>query len=136
MARPPYFIDTDDQIGLMTIRFDTVFWDVGVAQCFARDAVAAASGMNWPVGEHLVLVDLRNAVLQTQQVYDQMKSLIGGATAKRIALVAAAPLARMQTKRLQLRDNIVMFAEMNEAAAWLLADTVSTARPATVASSM
>ena len=119
MDQRPYAIETDDELKLMVIRFDPVLWDDGVAQRFAHDCLAAAATMTCSPGEHLVLIDLRNAVLQSQDIYDKMKTLISAATARRIALIASAPLARMQTKRLQLRDTIVMFADIDDARAWL-----------------
>ena len=117
----PYDIQLDSAQRLMTITFKSVFWDDSVSRRFVGDCLGAAVALA-AQGEHVILVDLRTAVLQSQVVYEKMKALIGGATARRVALVATSPLARMQTKRLQLRDNIVLFASMDEARDWLFAD--------------
>ena len=122
MNSRPYRIASDPKRRLITITFDSVFWDAGVAERFRAECVAAVASLRCVPGTHLVLVDLRNAVLQSQEIFDKMQALIGTATASRIALVAATPLARMQTKRLQIRDTAVMFADMADAEAWLFAE--------------
>ena len=122
MDNKPYQITTDPDRKLVTMSFDPVFWNDGVSECFVRDCIGAVTSLACDPKEHLILVDLRNAVLQRKEIYDQMLSLVGAATARRIALVAAAPLARMQTKRLQIRDDIVMFDELADAQRWLFAD--------------
>lgn len=127
MQSRPYQIAIDRNRRLMTISFQTVFWDAGIAERFRADVTAAVDALRCEPGSHLVLVDLRNALLQDKAIFAKMQGLIGGATAARIALVAATPLARMQTKRLQLRDNIVMFAELEEAEAWLFAPDAAAA---------
>lgn len=127
MDPAPFRIAADPALKLVTITFDQVFWDVGIAERFRDDCLAAVAGLGCAPGTHLILVDLRNAVLQSQDVYDRMKSLAGSATASRIALVASTPLARMQTKRLQIRDTIVMFADMPDARAWLFGAEVRAA---------
>ena len=115
----PYAIRTDGPRKLVSISFTQEIWDVAIADRFRADVLAAIASLRCAPGRHLTLVDLRNAVLQSKDVYERMQSLATASTAKRIALVAATPLARMQTKRLQLRDNIVMFADLPEAEAWL-----------------
>jgi hypothetical protein len=121
MSLQPFQIATDPSRRLITITFSTLFWSLDIARSFRTEVVSATAALQCRPGDHLVLVDLRNAVIQSQEIYQRMQSLIGSATAARIALVASSPLARMQTKRLQVRENIVMFKEMDEAHAWLLA---------------
>jgi len=122
MASAPFRIACDPVRRLLTMTFDQVFWDTDVAERFRADCLAAAASFGCAPGTHVVLVDLRNAVLQSQSVFERLRLLAGDATAAKIALVAADPLARMQTKRLQVRDTIVMFAEMADAQCWLFAD--------------
>jgi len=120
MQAKPYRIVADPTQSLITITFDSVFWDMAVAEQFMRDCTAAVVALGGSAEQHLILVDLHNAVVQSQDVFDKMLALVGSATAARIALVASAPLARMQTKRLQVRDGVVMFATVESARAWLL----------------
>ena len=115
----PYQITTDPLRKLVTMSFDPLFWDEGVSKSFIRDCIGAVESLACDQKQHLILVDLRHAVLQSKDVYDRMLSLVASATARRIALVAAAPLARMQTKRLQIRDDVVMFDELSVAESWL-----------------
>lgn len=119
MDQRPYAIAADPARKLVTMSFDPVFWHKGVSSNFIQDCITAIASLECHSGEHVILVDLRQAVLQGQEVYNQMLGLMSSATARRIALVAAGPLTRMQTKRLQVRDNIVMFGDMAEATDWL-----------------
>lgn len=117
MDAKPYQIATDPARKLVTMSFDPVFWDEGISKNFIRDCVGAVESLACDSKQHLV--DLRHAVLQSKDVYDRMLSLVESATARRIALIAAAPLARMQTKRLQVREDVVMFDELPDAESWL-----------------
>jgi len=121
MTAKPYQITIDHRRSLIAISFTPVFWSDSVSSSFVADCLAAVQSMTCKPAEHLILVDLQNAVLQSKDVYDRMIGLVGAATARRIALIAAAPLARMQTKRLQIRDNVVMFDDAASAQAWLFA---------------
>jgi len=115
----PYNIAAHPARKLIVLTFRQVFWDAEVADRFRSECLAAVASLGCAPGEHLILADLHNAVLQSQATYEKIQELIGSATAAGIALVAATPLARMQTKRLQIRDNVVMFADRAEAEAWL-----------------
>ena len=126
MQTLPYLIHADERRHLLTITFDTVFWDLAVTERFATECRQSVALLGCAPGRHLILVDLRNAVLQGQEVYARLQSLIGSATARRIALVASSPLARMQTKRLQVNEHIVLFADLDDANAWLF-DEISEA---------
>ena len=119
MQPRPYLIQADARRQLVTITFESVFWDIDVAARFEAECRERIVSLGCAPGAHLVLVDLRNAVLQGQEVYARMQALVGSATARRVALVASSPLARMQTRRLQVREDIIMFAEMEDAQAWL-----------------
>ena len=127
MDAKPYQITTEPARKLVSMSFDPMFWDEGVSQSFIRDCVGAVGALACNPKHHLILVDLRHAVLQSKDVYDRMLSLVAAATARRIALVASAPLARMQTKRLQIRGNVVMFDELSAAESWLFSHDESAA---------
>lgn len=127
MDAKPYQITTEPARKLVTMSFDPIFWDEGVSNSFIQDCVGAVGSLACDPKQHLILVDLRHAVLQSKDVYDRMLSLVSSATARRIALVAAAPLARMQTKRLQIRDDVVMFDELPAAESWLFSHNGSAA---------
>jgi len=122
MTAKPYLITGDAARKLITISFDAVFWQVDVSSDFIRDCVGAVAALGCDPRQHRILVDLRNAVLQSKDTYDRMLALVASATAYRIALVAAAPLARMQTKRLQIRPDVVMFDTLPAAETWLFED--------------
>ena len=126
MSSQAYQIRADAPRQLVTITFETLFWDLNVAQRFEAECRESVASLGCAAGQHMILVDLRNAMLQGQDVYARMQALIGTTTARRIALVASSPLARMQTKRLQVRDGIIMFADMDDAQAWL-SDRISEA---------
>jgi len=119
MTAAPFHIATHPARKLVVLTFVQEFWDEEVADRFARECLAAVASLGCAPGEHVVLADLHNAVLQSQATHERMQGLIASATAARIALIAATPLARMQTKRLQIRDTVVMFADRAEAEAWL-----------------
>jgi hypothetical protein len=122
MQSTPFRIVTDHARTLVIIEFERVFWDADIAKTFMKACIVAVTSLDCAPGEQLIMVDLREAVLQSQSVFEKMLALMAGATARRIALVASTPLARMQTKRLQIRENVVMFGEMTEAEAWLFGD--------------
>jgi hypothetical protein len=119
MPDAPFTIGSDPARRLLTIGVASLLWDMALARHFAAGCAAAVARLDCAPGQHLVLVDLRNAVIQSQDVFERLHALVSASVARRIALVAAAPLARMQTKRLQLRDNVVMFGDLREAEAWL-----------------
>ncbi len=83
-----------------------------------HDAIAA---MGCPLGQQIVLVDLRKCPLQVQDVVKTFKSKIGGEqSARRIALVTGDSAARMQARRIIERDDAALFSSIGEAEAWLL----------------
>ena len=116
----PYRISADASHKLVSIYFEPVFWDMEVCKRFMGDCLSAVASLGAQGGDFLVLVDLRDAVIQSQDVYVKAQALIASNAALRIALIASTPRARMQTKRLLLRDNVMMFPDVPEAEAWLV----------------
>jgi hypothetical protein len=127
MDPKPYTIAVDRDQNLVTIAFAPVFWTGNVSGNFIKDCIGVVTSLPCKPGDHLILVDLHNAVIQSKSVYDKMIVLITSATARRIALIASEPIARMQTKRLQTRDTIVLFEDVSTARTWLFEDRSSAA---------
>lgn len=119
MNAKPYQIATDPHRKLVSMSFDPVFWNDGVSKDFMRDCIDAVQSLGCDFREQLILVDLSHAVLQSKDIYQRMLGLVASATARRIALVASTPLARMQTKRLQIREGVILFDERTAAERWL-----------------
>lgn len=99
--------------------FETIFWDAAVVARFKAETEKAVASLQCPPGSHLVLVDLRGAILQSQDTIAAAQGIVGGSMARKIALVAKNTLARMQTKRLQIRENVLLFETLEYAEAWL-----------------
>ena len=130
-----FSIEIDRRRNALAVRFDGTFWSADVLEGFRHGIAQAVRDLAPAPGTHLVLVDLRNAILQSQDTIAGAQKLIGASTAARIALVASRALARMQTKRLQLRENVVLFADMAAAEAWLY-DTSLHSGPITATADM
>ena len=121
MEHCPYQIAIDRMRNLLSITFASVLWSADVAGRFREECRVAIAALPCQPGGHVVLVDLRNAVLQPKDVIEKMQAFAASSTSRRIALVASSPLARMQTKRLQVREGIMLFAELADAEEWLFA---------------
>ncbi len=127
----PYLIAPDACRGLVTIGFRDTFWDDEIKRQFVADCVTAIASLGVALGTQRVLVDLRNAILQSQTLIATMQKFVANPLAGRIALVAETPLARMQTRRLQMREDVRMFPDIADAESWLFAPAF--AAPATTA---
>ena len=113
-------IATDRQRGLLRLQL-AGFWSPEDFNRFKRTYTQALADLGIAPGQHAILVDLREATLQTQALIGDVQAFMANFEnkARRIALVAASALARMQTKRLAIRSDIVLFATMEAAEDWL-----------------
>lgn len=98
------------------------FWTAEMAAAFAAEQQAAVRRICSRPNQHLVLADLREFNLQSQVVVDICRDLIAHASlpSKRLAIVGGEGLARIQIKRILVRDRMEVFASPTEAEAWLL----------------
>lgn len=119
-------IATDRQRGLLRLQL-AGFWSAEDFDKFKRTYTHALADLGMAPNQHVILVDLREATLQTQALIADVQAFMAnfGNRARRIALVAASALARMQTKRLAIRTDIVLFATMEAAEEWLFEKAVA-----------
>ncbi|HEX7742743.1 MAG TPA: hypothetical protein VF442_09970 [Sphingobium sp.] len=88
---------------------------------FERQKVTAARAMGLGSGEFDLLVDTVQCDIQPQDVIAAFQHMITNTPcrARRVALVHAASLARMQAKRALNRDNVALVDTRAEALDWL-----------------
>jgi hypothetical protein len=125
-----YTFELDRPRGLLRIALSG-FWSAETARVFAVDQQAAVAALGCARGAHIVLTDLSELKIQTQEVVNICKAFIDGAgnSSRRLALVGGEGLARIQSKRVLGRDNMKVFNSVREAEEWLLAPTTVTDRP-------
>ena len=113
-------LTVDRDRGLLRLQLSG-FWSATDFARFKKRIVGAVTDLGTGPGQHMILVDLREATLQTQELISNAQDFIANAEnkARRIALVAASALARMQTKRLVVRPGVVLFETIEEAERWL-----------------
>jgi hypothetical protein len=122
-----YTIATEPANRLVRITISGMLTVEQVASLY-REEHAAIREMACPLGQQVVLVDLRKCPLQFQEVVKTFKDKIGGEhSARRIALVTGDSAARMQARRIIERDGAALFATLAEAETWLLDATGSRA---------
>lgn len=119
MSDQPFVISTYKHRKLVCITFKQVFWDTDIKRSFIEGCVNAIVSLDCEIGSQAILVDLRTAILQSQDLIASMQKFLSDPSGGRIALVADTPLARMQTKRLQVREDVRMFDDVASAEAWL-----------------
>lgn len=88
---------------------------------FEQQKTAAARSMGLGSGEFDVLVDTMQCAIQPQEVIAAFQHMIANTTcrARRVALVHAASLARMQAQRALNRENVALVDSRAEALEWL-----------------
>lgn len=99
------------------------FWSAATAAAFARDQQAAVRRICTRPHQHLVLADLSDFALQPQVVVGICREMIADARlpSRRLAVVGGEGLARIQIKRILVRDRMEVFSDRESATAWLLA---------------
>jgi hypothetical protein len=105
------------------------FFSIEEVADFCVQAQAAILGMGCRSGDHMLLVDTRGCVLQSQPVVVAFGKLISEPrfVARRIAIVTGTVASRMQTRRILAHPAARLFDTPDEAEAWLLDDTGCTA---------
>jgi hypothetical protein len=119
-----YTFELDRTRGLLRIALSG-FWSTETVRDFTADQQAAVAALGCARGAHLVLTDLSDFKIQTQEVVKLCKEFIDGArnSSRRLALVGGDGLARIQSKRVLGRDDMRMFDTVREAEQWLFSPT-------------
>ena len=93
---------------------------------------AALVRLAMPPNTHLALCDFSACKLQSQDVVQMCRSAIADPRfmARRIVFVIGSSLARMQLRRMLVRDDAAFFETMAEAEAWLFDESRPDARAA------
>ena len=124
-----YSIEVD--VSSKLVLLDLVgFWSEDTATAFAQDVQAAVRRIGARPNQHLVLADLSRFRLQSQAVVAICRSSILDARlpARRLAVVVGEGLARIQIKRILVRDGMEVFAGRQAAIGWLLDEDRATMR--------
>lgn len=101
------------------------FLSIEEVEQFSREEQGAVEKMGLRSGEHLLLIDTGNAVIQAQQVIAAFMHIVVHSRfkARRIAVVRHNSLTYLQSRRiLSLRDNAEVFDTPEEAERWLFAE--------------
>ena len=119
-----YEIQLDPVRKLMTLTLSG-FFDVQQVPKIADDIAAAIGRLNCPPNQHLTLVDVCDSKLQAQDTVAAFGAIIARPhlMARRLAVVVGSSLARMQVRRILLRDDAQVFDSRTEARAWLFGDS-------------
>ena len=113
-------ITVDRSSGIVRMQLSG-FWSHDNFEGFKREVIKAVANLGIAPGEHMILIDLREATLQTQALISDAQAFMAGAEnkARRVAFVVASALSRMQTKRLAIRPGIALFETIENAEKWL-----------------
>ena len=97
------------------------FWNVDMFYAFQRDVFDAVPKLTAGGRRHVVMVNVSETAIQTQEVVALLQTLIATEDPQpaRLAFVATTALSRMQARRLVIRDNIRMFDNQPDAERWL-----------------
>ena len=106
------------------------FWSAATATAFGRDVHAATRRIGVRPHQHLTLADLSRFSLQPQVVVGICRGLIVDARlpSRRLAVVAGEGLARIQIKRILVRERMEVFSDRRSAMTWLLTDETAAVR--------
>ena len=118
-----YTIEVDEPNKLLLLEL-IGFWSAETAAAFARDQQVAVRRVSARPHVHLTLADLSRFSLQPQVVVGICRTLIAEAQipSRRLAVVAGEGLARIQIKRILVRDRMQVFNDRAAANARLLDD--------------
>jgi hypothetical protein len=119
-----FTIETDPARSLVRVRM-AGFMSPDEVEDFSRAEQAAVAEMGLGSGEFLLLVDTVGAVIQSQETVAAFAGIVADSPlkARRIAVVRANTLTRMQTQRiLMVREDTAIFSTLAEAEAWLFAE--------------
>jgi hypothetical protein len=120
-----YTIQSDPAQQLITVTMSG-FLTVEEVQAFSDEEQGMVAALGWGSGEYLLLIRTEDATIQSQEVVAKFTDIVANSIykAKRIAVVRGTSLTRLQTHRiLSTRDNAAIFADGDEAEAWLFDDS-------------
>jgi hypothetical protein len=120
MALGSYTIEIDAVRKLLRLQL-IGFWTPEIAAAFVEAQQAAVRRISFQPHQHLVLADLSAFNLQSQVVVGICRDLIAKAPlpSKRLAIVGGEGLARIQIKRILVRDRMEVFSNVSSAEDWL-----------------
>jgi hypothetical protein len=97
------------------------FFRMGDVDAFARDLSITLADMNTKPNEHLMLCDLSQMKIQTQETVAAFGGLAGsaGLRSRRLAVVTGKSLVRTQAMRLTDRRRVSFFDNVEAAERWL-----------------
>ena len=122
MGKRLYSVEFDSETLVLHVTFGDLLWKPETIARFRADCLAAIRSFGPGVRGHTVLVDLRQAVLQTRTVIERIQALTAQASAARIAFVSpsGSALTRLQVRRLEVGAGVRIFTDIRAAEAWLL----------------
>lgn len=127
-------VETNRQDRMIFVRMSGVLsLEEGYACAAAKEA--AVDSLGAPYDDHSTLVDIRDLRLQPQQVFAIFTNFVATTKHKsrRIAIVVGEGTARMQFRRVAerapLRDDMLIFARVDEALDWLTDQASEPPRP-------
>ncbi|WP_426265332.1 hypothetical protein [Sphingomonas sp. PWP1-2] len=124
MGNEKFSIEIDAARRLLRLRL-IGFWSNDDVVAFATAEQLAVAKLAGKTGEHLVLADLSEFKLQSQEVVKSCQSFIASArlSSKRLALVGGEGLAWIQIKRVMVRDRMQAFMNIADAEEWLFSNS-------------
>ena len=117
-----FSFDVDPSRDLVRITLSGFFHRDDVL-ALAEALLEALRRLTCPPSAHITLIDVRGLEIQSQETMDAFEALLSAREhrSRRLALVVAPTLARMQVERaLASRPGVACFASPYDAAAWLL----------------
>ncbi|HEX8302048.1 hypothetical protein [Sphingomonas sp.] len=128
---PSYEISIDPARGLLRIivrGFLSLDDLVDILAAQKKAVVQLGLGPN----EHIALCDFSSGALQSQDVIQLSRAALANPSfmARRVAFVITSALARLQLRRMLVRDDAAFFETIEDAEAWLFDDTAPDARVA------
>jgi hypothetical protein len=121
MEQAGYQIRIERNTNLISFRLSGFFDDAHLGP-FIADRAEAFSAMKCGANRHVCIVDVSEALLQSQQMIERFRPLITSNATRslRMAFVVKTSLARMQVRRLlQGRNDVIVVECYEEALAWL-----------------
>lgn len=114
-----YQIDFRHELNLLDIAWSTLFTAEQVA-AYGRECKARFVSEGFAPG-YLLRMDMRKSAVQPQEAVQAFRTHLGDfPKARRIAIVTASAIARLQVKREMQQPYLQIFDDADAALAWLL----------------
>jgi hypothetical protein len=116
-----YSITVDTTNKLLRVKLSG-FLMADEVKAFGNEVQVMVANLGYRSGEHSMMVDTSECTLQAQEVVACFQHVIASAPIKsrRIAVVTGSSLSRMQTRRILVRDQAMMFDSAIDAEHWVL----------------